>query len=78
MHSNYQIAAAWHQDHVSNGPPVVIVNSIKRVTHAAFGFTSSRNSRIRSLTYAGKPNWYLLATVTPTELRSPRNRPAFH
>ena len=32
---------------------------------AAFGFTSFRNYRIRSLLYAGKPNWDLLATVTP-------------
>jgi hypothetical protein len=29
------------------------------------GFTSFRNYRIRSLLYAGKPNWVLLATVTP-------------
>jgi len=32
---------------------------------AAFGFTSFRNHRIRSHLYAGKPNWDLLATVTP-------------
>jgi hypothetical protein len=40
-------------------------NLIKRVKRAAFGFTSFRNYRIRSLLYAGKPNWDLLATVTP-------------
>jgi hypothetical protein len=38
---------------------------IKRVKRAAFGFTSFRNYRIRSLLYAGKPNWDLLATITP-------------
>jgi transposase len=37
---------------------------IKRVKRAAFGFTSFRNYRIRSLLYAGKPNWNLLATVS--------------
>jgi hypothetical protein len=40
-------------------------NLIKRVKRAAFGFTSFRNYRIRSLLYAGKPNWDLLATVRP-------------
>jgi len=37
---------------------------VKRVKRAAFGFTSFRNYRIRSLLYAGKPNWGLLASVT--------------
>jgi hypothetical protein len=31
----------------------------------AFGFTSFRNYRIRSLLYAGKPNWSLLESITP-------------
>lgn len=57
--------AAWHEAHVSNGPTEAVNNLIKRVKRAAFGFTSFRNYRIRSLLYAGKPNWYLLATVTP-------------
>jgi transposase len=35
---------------------------LKRV---AFGFRSFRNYRVRSLLYAGKPNWDLLATITP-------------
>ncbi len=30
-----------------------------------FGFRSFRNYRIRALLYAGKPNWSLLATITP-------------
>jgi transposase len=57
--------AAWHTAHVSNGPTEAVNNLIKRVKRAAFGFTSFRNYRIRSLLYAGKPNWNLLATVTP-------------
>lgn len=57
--------AAWHRAHVSNGPTEAVNNLIKRVKRAAFGFTSFRNYRIRSLLYAGKPNWNLLATVTP-------------
>jgi hypothetical protein len=31
----------------------------------AFAFTCFRNYDIRSLLYAGKPNWELLATITP-------------
>jgi transposase len=50
---------------VSNGPTEAANNLIKRVKRAAFGFTSFRNYRIRALPYAGKPNWSLLATITP-------------
>ena len=57
--------AAWHTAHVSNGPTEAANNLIKRVKRAAFGFTSFRNYRIRALLYAGKPNWDLLATITP-------------
>ena len=41
-------------------------NLIKRVKRAAFGFTNFDNYRIRALLYAGKPNWTLLETLTPT------------
>jgi hypothetical protein len=44
---------------------ITVNNLIKRVKRAAFGFTSFRNYRIRSLLYAGKPNWDLLATIRP-------------
>jgi hypothetical protein len=37
----------------------------QRVKRAAFGFTSFRNYRIRTLLYAGNPDWDLLATITP-------------
>ena len=57
--------AAWHQAHVSNGPTEAANNLIKRVKRVAFGFTSFRNYRIRTLLYAGKPNWALLPTITP-------------
>jgi hypothetical protein len=40
-------------------------NLVKRAKRAAFGFMSFRNYRIRSLLYAGQPNWKLLATVSP-------------
>lgn len=56
---------AWHHAHFTNGPTEAMNNLIKRVKRVAFGFTSFRNYRIRSLLYAGKPNWDLLATVTP-------------
>jgi transposase len=64
LHWRDQIAA-WHTAHVSNGPTEAANNLIKRVKRAAFGFTSFRNYRIRALLYAGKPNWSLLATLTP-------------
>ena len=57
--------AAWHTSQVSNGPTEAVNNLIKRVKRAAFGFASSENHRIRSLLYAGKPNWALLATIRP-------------
>lgn len=58
--------AAWHHAHVSNGPTEAANNLIKVVKRIAFGFTSFRNYRIRTLLYAGQPNWDLLATVVPT------------
>lgn len=57
--------AAWHHAHVSNGPTEAINNLVKRVKRVAFGITNFRNYRIRALLYAGKPNWDLLATITP-------------
>lgn len=45
---------------------------IKRVKRVAFGFTSFRSYRVRSLLYAGKPDWTLLATITPAEIRRAR------
>ncbi|HTW99982.1 MAG TPA: ISL3 family transposase [Acidimicrobiales bacterium] len=56
---------AWHGAHVSNGPTEAANNLIKRVKRAAFGFASFPNYRIRSLLYAGRPNWDLLATIRP-------------
>lgn len=40
-------------------------NLVKRVKRAAFGFRTFRNFRVRSLLYAGRPNWALLPTVRP-------------
>lgn len=57
--------AAWHGAHVSNGPTEAANNLIKRVKRVAFGFRRFRNYRIRALLYAGRPNWELLATITP-------------
>ena len=39
---------------------------MKRVKRAAFGFINFANYRIRALLYAGRPNWALLDTLTPT------------
>ena len=55
----------WHRARASNGPTEAINNLIKRVKRAAFGFRRFAHYRIRALLYAGKPNWALLATITP-------------
>ena len=56
----------WHVARVTNAPTEAANNLIKRVKRAAFGFTNFDNYRIRALLYAGKPNWALLETLTPT------------
>ena len=48
---------ARHRAHFVNGPTEALNNLIKRAKRAAFAFTSFQNYRIRSLLYAGKPNW---------------------
>ena len=55
---------AWHRSHVSNGPTEAVNNLVKRVKRVAFGFRRFDHYRIRSLLYAGKPNWALLDTLT--------------
>ena len=55
----------WHRARVTNGPTEAINNLIKRVKRVAYGFRRFTNYRIRALLYAGKPNWALLATITP-------------
>ena len=56
----------WHAARVTNAPTEAANNLIKRVKRSAFGFTNFDNYRIRALLYAGKPNWALLETLTPT------------
>jgi len=56
---------AWHRSHVSNGSTEAVNNLVKRVKRVAFGFRRFEHYRIRALLYAGKPNWDLLATITP-------------
>jgi len=60
-----EVRLAWHGARVSNGPTEAANNLIKRVKRVGFGFTRFANYRIRVLLYAGKPNWDLLATITP-------------
>ena len=55
----------WHHSAVTNGPTEGLNNLIKRIKRAAFGFRNFANYRIRAFLYAGKPNWQLLATITP-------------
>lgn len=56
---------AWHRSHVSNGPTEAVNNLVKRVKRVAFGMRNFDHYRIRSLLYAGQPNWTLLDTITP-------------
>ena len=56
---------AWTRARASNGPAEAVNNLIKRIKRVAFGFRRFRNYRIRSLLYAGRPDWSLLATITP-------------
>ena len=56
---------AWHTEKLTNGPTEAMNNLVKRVKRAAFGFRTFRNFRVRSLLYAGRPNWALLPTVRP-------------
>jgi transposase len=56
---------AWHQARVTNGPTEAINNLIKRIKRIGFGLRRFRHYRVRVLLYAGKPNWDLLATLTP-------------
>jgi transposase len=55
--------AAWHTAHVTNGPTEAVNNLVKRVKRAAFGFSNFRNYRVRSLLYAGKPDWAQLNLI---------------
>ena len=57
--------AAWHQARLTNAATEAANNLIKRIKRAAFGFTRFHHFRIRALLYAGRPNWNLLAIVTP-------------
>lgn len=57
--------AAWHRARVSNGSTEAANNLIKRVKRVAFGFRRFAHYRIRTLLYAGQPNWDLLPTITP-------------
>jgi hypothetical protein len=52
-------------DDPGDGPTEAANNLIKRVKRVAFGFTNFRNYRVRAVLYAGRPNWDLLATLTP-------------
>lgn len=56
---------AWHHARVTNAATEAANNLIKRIKRVAFGFRVFRHYRIRALLYAGRPNWALLATVTP-------------
>ena len=45
--------------------PQLLTIHLKRIKRIGFGFRRFAHYRIRVLLYAGKPNWDLLATITP-------------
>jgi hypothetical protein len=47
------------------GPAEATSNLIKRIKRIGFGFRRFDHYRIRVLLYCGRPNWDLLATITP-------------
>ena len=47
----------WHVAKVTNTATEAADNLAKRIKRVAFGFTNFSNYRIRTLLYAGKPNW---------------------
>jgi transposase len=53
----------YHIAKVSNGPTEALNNLIKRIKRIGFGFRNFRNYRIRTLLYAGKPNWRVLGSI---------------
>ena len=61
--------ANWQRARVSNGPTEAANNLIKRIKRIGFGFRRFTHYRIRVLLYAGRPNWDLLASTDPAEIR---------
>ncbi len=57
--------ASWHHERTTNASTEAANGLIKRIKRVGFGFTNFDNYRLRSVLYAGKPNWNLLATITP-------------
>ena len=55
----------WHRAGGTNGPTEAVNDLVKRVKRVAFGFHRFAYYRILAPLYAGKPNWALLATITP-------------
>jgi transposase len=60
---------AWHHARVSNGPTEAVNNLIERIKRIGFGFRRFAHYRLRVLLYAGRPNWNLIGTIDPAEIR---------
>ncbi len=58
--------ANWHRSLVTNGPTEAVNNLAKLIKRNAFGLTNFDRYRIRALLYAGRSDWTLLNTLTPT------------
>jgi transposase len=69
LHRWHDQIVAWHRARVSNGPTEAANNLIKRIKRIGFGFRRFNHYRLRVLLYAGRPNWRLIDTVDPAQIR---------
>jgi transposase len=54
-----------HRARVTDAATESANNLIKRIKQVAFRLRTFAQNRVRALRYAGRPNWDLLATITP-------------
>jgi transposase len=63
LHGWLDKICSYHLARISNGPTEALNNLIKRIKRIGFGFRNFHNYRIRTLLYAGKPNWRVLGSI---------------
>lgn len=69
LHRWHDQIVAWHRSRVTNGPTEAANNLIKRIKRVGFGFRRFAHYRLRVLLYAGRPNWNLIDTIDPAQIR---------
>jgi transposase len=69
LHRWHDQIVAWHRSQVTNGPTEAANNLIKRIKRVGFGFRRFAHYRLRVLLYAGRPNWDIIDTIDPAQIR---------